>query len=352
MRLFLFTIIAMSLSALLGSTVVSSAGISSDAPHCAAFRAWSAGNKAASQSTEGVALAKVRRQELKSLIQRDPQAALGWAVGREEKAGLPKEVADELETEVAGVGYVGVLMADRATEPNPAPSVSMTVNGQVLRVFLHGSQLARKQWYGERVKGIALDHVTVLDDVAGVAVAAAPVLRTATKTVRRTYDPEKMKMVREGEFDRLELEGVFCPMVGEPGLPGLPSEVVNVALPPGAEVTGLRVQFVEQKLRDGVTPLPVQKNFPTGESVSTNFTPPNAEAYGSTEVSPKEVATLTGDQNRLGHRFVSVRVNPLRYVGATKTLYAVTDVTMEVDYELPLIAPLVSAGMAVEEAKK
>lgn len=352
MRLFLFTIIAMSLSALLGSTVVSSAGISSDAPHCAAFRAWSAGNKAASQSTEGVALAKVRRQELKSLIQRDPQAALGWAVGREEKAGLPKEVADELETEVAGVGYVGVLMADRATEPNPAPSVSMTVNGQVLRVFLHGSQLARKQWYGERVKGIALDHVTVLDDVAGVAVAAAPVLRTATKTVRRTYDPAKMKMVREGEFDRLELEGVFCPMVGEPGLPGLPSEVVNVALPPGAEVTGLRVQFVEQKLRDGVTPLPVQKNFPTGESVSTNFTPPNAEAYGSTEVSPKEVATLTGDQNRLGHRFVSVRVNPLRYVGATKTLYAVTDVTMEVDYELPLIAPLVSAGMAVEEAKK
>lgn len=112
--------------------------------HCAAFRTWQENRRQALAADvdaldAGVALAQARRVELKALMPRDPRAALDWVVTTAEQVTLPKVITDHLEKDVSGTGYVGVLMADPATETNAVPSASITINGQVLRVFLHRS---------------------------------------------------------------------------------------------------------------------------------------------------------------------------------------------------------------------
>jgi hypothetical protein len=73
------------------------------------------------------------------------------------------------------------------SDTNAAPSASMTINGQVHRVFLHGNQLKRKQWYGEQVKGFVIDHVAVLEDDAKAAVPAPErVVKTKLTAYPRT----------------------------------------------------------------------------------------------------------------------------------------------------------------------
>lgn len=346
---------------LCGSVVLSASSGDAPAPACEAFSAWAAQGTALHPSqtmpetdlNRGVELAKVRRQELKTLMQRDPAAALRQAIGSADKALLPQAVADELEDEVSGVGYVGPLVAAPASDPEAGPSASMTINGEVLRIFLHGSQLQRKQWYGERVRGVALDGLAVLEDAAGdVAVAAlAPVASrdVQTKTITRSYDPAGVTITREGAYDRIAGEGLEC-MGDEPGTPELPAEVVHIAIPSGAEVKGFRVRFKEEMLQEGVFPYPLQPFVPMSQTNMPAFMPPKPEAYKLADPFPAEMALLKGDQNRMGHRFVSIQINPLRYTGATKTLLIAREVTVDVDYVLPFITPTARTGRVVQEA--
>jgi hypothetical protein len=232
---------------------------------CAAFHAWKDANKnkaiAVTELANGVELAKERRHELKTLIMRNPRAALSWAVPGTEKKELPAEVAGQLEDDIVGDGYVGLLMAARLNDTNAVPSASLTVNGQVLRLFLHGNQFARRQWWKVPVKGIAIDGLAVVEDDSPVSAPPPPrVLKT--RTVVRTYDPEQVKVSSKGGFDAVGLKELEF-LEDEPGTPWLPAEIINVALPSGAEVRGLKVQFNEKKIRDGRVPPPVQPPVPT-----------------------------------------------------------------------------------------
>ncbi len=74
-------------------------------------------------------------------------------VSRATRSALPDAVLAELETEIVGTGYAGPLRAAPATEPLAVPTISLTVNGQVFRAFLHGNQLRRARWWQVPVRG-------------------------------------------------------------------------------------------------------------------------------------------------------------------------------------------------------
>ena len=322
------------------------------APQCAAFQAWQKANAQGTLSSpaqaRGIELARERRQELKALMVRDPRSAVSCAISRADRDNLPAEIAAHLERDISGAAYAGPLRAPPLTETNAAPSVSLTVKGEVFRVFLHGNQFARKRWWGAPVKGIALDNMAVLEDDAQDSVEAPPRV-VKTRMTHRTYDTGSLKRASKDGFDALEMPGLEL-MEDEPGTPWLPAETIHVALPSGAELRGFRVvRFAEQKLLDNVVPPPVQPQEHTG--TAARKVSPKVEAYARADIQPTEVALLTGDHNRAGHRTVSFRLNPLRYVGATKTVYAVSEVTLEIAYELPLAPPLSSADQ-IEQARE
>lgn len=331
--------------------LVSANSNAQDTPACRKFDQWKQGVKdkaVALDVGQGQQLAKERRAELKQLITRNPKLALKNAIPKEDRGLFTQEVSALLEDEVSGQGYVGPLMATRFDDTNAVQSVSVTVHGQVLRVFLHGRQFSRKQWWDVPVKGIAIDGLAVLEDEASDETPAPPRV-VKTKTITRSYDAGQVKVSSRGGFDDVELKGLGR-LEDEPGTPWLPAETISVALPSGADVRGIKVRFEEEKIRDGVVPPPVQPPIPKIPDADTTPVPPKAEAYSRNEVLPQAVATIVGDHNMLGHRYVSLRINPLRYNAATKTLYAVSDLSIALDYEPPVVMPSALPGAAVSGA--
>ncbi len=80
------------------------------------------------------------------------------------------------------------------------------------------------------------------------------------------------------------------------------------------------------------------------------FVPPRAAAYAAAGRRPATVASVTGEHNQLGFASVSLRINPLRYEGSSRTLFLVTDVTITLDCELPFIKPTIGSRRQWQEA--
>src|SRR5262245_28178991 len=71
---------------------------------------------------EGVRLAKERRATLSSLIESDPQQALTSVLSRRTLRALPRQITDQFETSVSGIGDLEVLcpfpdQSQRVVEP-------------------------------------------------------------------------------------------------------------------------------------------------------------------------------------------------------------------------------------------
>lgn len=163
-------------------------------PEFAAFQDWvrrfedSDEGKRAELASEGLRLARVRRQELKSLIQGDPRRALELSVPSAVRERLPEEVQAELESRVEGVGDFEVLAAiGFGQEPQSEPSISRKVvlGGQRYQSSTYGSRLMRPTQFGVPLHGIALDDV--------MAVAESPIRRLEKSEIaaamRETPDP-------------------------------------------------------------------------------------------------------------------------------------------------------------------
>ena len=106
------------------------------------------------------------------------------------------------------------------------------------------------------------------------------------------------------------------------------------------------VDFKEQKIRDGIMPWPVQPPVPTSVTNPPAFVPPKTEAYSRNELMPGAVAELVGDHSMRGYQYVSIRLNPVRYLGATKELYLVSEVLLELMYEPAIVRTTARPGKA------
>ena len=86
-----------------------------------------------------------------------------------------------------------------------------------------------------------------------------------------------------------------------------------------------------------ITPTPAQPRRPKSRP-KTAFVPPN-DRYAAATPWPADLATLQGVHDMQGHRFISVRLNPLAYVGATRTLFLREKITVTVRYDLAPARP-------------
>ena len=98
-----------------------------------------------------------------------------------------------------------------------------------------------------------------------------------------------------------------------PGAPALPARVVYLVLPAGAAATGLSVQATETLLGRDILVRPAQPAS-RSDAPPPAFVPPDPAVYSSDTPTPDAWAVIQDAHQLHGYTFVSLRLNPVRYV--------------------------------------
>ena len=155
-----------------------------------------------------------------------------------------------------------------------------------------------------------------------------------------TFSADDVALITANGFTVIDLADGTRP-VDEAGAPAIPAKFANILLPAGAQNVTISASGEGSLLAQGITPYPAQPRRPKSKPRAA-FVPANVR-YASAAAWPAAIATFEGDQDMQGYRFVSVRVNPLFYVGAEKKLYLREKVTVTVSYDVATTLRTVSA---------
>jgi PA14 domain/Concanavalin A-like lectin/glucanases superfamily/Bacterial Ig domain/PKD domain/Fibronectin type III domain len=147
---------------------------------------------------EGVALAKARRPVMLQLIMENPKLALERAVTPRTRSALPESVLANVEREIAGQGFYGVLaFCDHTEESHPAqeePQHShierrVNLDGKEFNAHVYGTRWQRQTEEKASLYGVAIDNEIALheNDVVTVPAAASPNVNPATPGVAAIY---------------------------------------------------------------------------------------------------------------------------------------------------------------------
>lgn len=125
-----------------------------------------------------------------------------------------------------------------------------------------------------------------------------------------------------------------------PGTPWLPARYLLVALPAGATATNVTAVGEEAVLRRDVFLAPVQPPQPRSKPPRPPVAP-EAAAYASDALTPALRVELCGTHHLRGYTFASLRVNPVRYQPASRTLWLSPRLKITISYIEPGVAPRV-----------
>ena len=153
----------------------------------------------------------------------------------------------------------------------------------------------------------------------------------AELSVDFAFSANDVELTAAGDYTVVGLKDGERP-VDEVGAPSIPAKYANILLPAGAQNVKISASGDWTVLAEGLTPYPAQPRSPKSQPRPA-FVPASGR-YASAEAWPAETATCQGDHDMQGYRFVSVRVNPLAYVGAEKKLYLREKVTVTATYDL------------------
>ena len=148
-----------------------------------------------------------------------------------------------------------------------------------------------------------------------------------------TFNRSDVTLSPKGEFTWVSLADGSNPRDAI-GAPAIPAKYANILLPDGATDVKVSASGNLVLLASDVTPWPIQLSAPKSKP-QPPFTAPDPVAYASADPWPAVAATFEGLHQMQGSTFVSVRVNPLVYVGAEKKLYYRPVVNVTVSYTLP-----------------
>ena len=177
----------------------------------------------------------------------------------------------------------------------------------------------------------------------GFGLCWAGLVGAAELSVDFTFSPADVALAPAGEYTAIGLAG-GSRVVDEVGAPSIPAKFVNVLLPAGAQNVKVSASGDGEMLAQDVVPFPAQPRSPKSKPRPA-FAPANAR-YADAEPWPADAAVYQGDHDMQGYRFVSVRVNPLAYVGAEKALYLRKKITVTASYDLAAAPRAISSRQA------
>jgi hypothetical protein len=191
-----------------------------------------------------------------------------------------------------------------------------------------------------------MEEPTMKGSRSVLAVCAAAALAAATD---QTFAERTSVTIPVGEYQvsamrggaQVTAEGFGSLLV--PGKPKLPSRIFAVAIPPGAEVTGVTADAGEGVVLPGryvvpPAPLPrvISEQDPGANPERLRMYEQNRDAvYGSDDAYPAEIAQFVRRAGYRKYNLVDVRVAPFAYHPRSGRLVFHPQITVHVDYELP-----------------
>lgn len=154
--------------------------------------------------------------------------------------------------------------------------------------------------------------------------AAGPLNAQTLEHEARFAQPEFSKS-RAGEYDLASIPGL--PLDNRPGAPMLPVRYVSLLIPPGARAVSVDIVRSDEKRMVGeFLPPPGRREAPLSEKPTAPDPGPDLSIYGSKEPYPASQAELVHQGSMGGLGVATVKVYPLRYLGADRSLLSSTDV--------------------------
>lgn len=145
--------------------------------------------------TEGVALARARREALAKLIRSDPREALARAVPMTVRQGLPAEVVEWLEERVSARSELALnaVTPERPGDPVAEPVFrSALVDGREYRAYVYGRRALQATVGATSLVGIAVDRALAVSESplrvleAGEAFSGRPVVEMCSVSQKST----------------------------------------------------------------------------------------------------------------------------------------------------------------------
>ena len=178
--------------------------------------------------------------------------------------------------------------------------------------------------------------ITIVSVAANVSLAFSGASDAMADQINASFSFSRsdLSFVDDGSFVRVQLaDGAWMPD-DKIGSPEIPAKTVNIMIPAGARVDGIDVKGQESLIKLGAILLPVQP--PICPSLpAPAFVAPDAQAYSENNIRPKMLAEMIRPHEMRGSTFVSVRLNPVRYIAAKKELYFATNINVTINYSLP-----------------
>ena len=178
-------------------------------------------------------------------------------------------------------------------------------------------------------------------------IQAAP-LQAAEKTLSFSFRPDQVQLEVLGDYCRVGLEDGASPS-WPAGAPNLPCRYVNILLPAGAVLGAVRAHADDAVLAEQVLVYPFQPPRPLSDRSPVTFAAPDAAVYAGADVMPARAAEAGALQSMRGYSYVTVRLNPVRYLPAEQRLYLATNLVVTVEYDRPMQTASVSSGSVESE---
>ncbi|MCD6328074.1 hypothetical protein J7M28_11060 [bacterium] len=182
-------------------------------------------------------------------------------------------------------------------------------------------------------------------------VASIPVFAESL-TYDLTFPYETVSFGKMAGYDLLSVKD--CDLFGEPGEPLLPSKPVYISLPPGFEVTSVRLAECEQVAVSGKFNIaPAQPVRPISRPYKGAPLGPAQSVYSSSSKTPPEPFVETGQGSLRGYSILSLIVFPLQYVPSSQAVFLNKRMTIEVrgnQLPVPIAAPFPEGPLAGDVA--
>ena len=147
-------------------------------------------------------------------------------------------------------------------------------------------------------------------------------------TYTATFAEEELGVGESAGYDLVRMEG--CDWVNQAGKPMLPAKEIRIALPQGMAVTGVRLLDTRSRqLLGEYTIFPAQPPVRVSDSrrSADDFIAPDAKVYASVQAYPADVVEFVRQSDLAGQGIATVRLHPLQYIPARKTLQLYTEIS-------------------------
>ena len=286
-----------------------------------------------------IKIARIRKQKMENAIRHNPEMAIKWAIDTAVRDNLPEDIKRYIERQISNSASNSMFAAG-GNQPHQDNLRTLMVKGQTFHAFVYGNRMDQAVFNREPVQGVALGNLMAVADDTIQSEQSFEIQEPKAVQLTHTFyvNPGEISFERRQDFDVVQLVD-SVPGDSKPGSPSLPTRLVSIEIPPGATVTNVSAQGDESIFKAGIEIFPTQPQTPTSQGNSVEFVQPDPDIYDSSHKIPTSIAINDGSRRVRGKTYVTLRLNPVRYIPKTQELYLAHSIKVTIDCLTPAIPP-------------